>query len=210
LHRRGDFATKAPFAIIIGSLRSVSALQPFDFSSRETRLLAWPAAAMVGIVAASNFLVQFPINDWLTWGAFSYPFAFLVTDLTNRRFGPAAARRVIYVGFAIGVALSMILATPRIAIASGTAFLVAQLLDVTVFNWLRRQAWWRAPLASSTLGSTVDTGMFFGIAFIGTGLPWFTWALGDLAVKFGFALFCLAPYRALMLRIGPAWMPSRA
>jgi hypothetical protein len=165
---------------------------------------------MVAIVTASNWLVQFPINDWLTWGAFSYPFAFLVTDLTNRRFGPAAARRVIYVGFAVGVVLSAMLATPRIAAASGTAFLAAQLLDVTVFNWLRRQSWWRAPLASSTLGSIVDTGTFFGIAFIGTGLPWFTWALGDLAVKLGFALFCLAPYRALMLRIGPAWMPSRA
>jgi uncharacterized PurR-regulated membrane protein YhhQ (DUF165 family) len=161
--------------------------------------------AMVVIVAASNWLVQFPINDWLTWGAFTYPFSFLVTDLTNRRFGPASARRVIYAGFAVGVLLSAILATPRIAVASGSAFLLAQLLDVTLFNWLRRQSWWRAPFVASGVGSVVDTGMFFGIAFIGTGLPWPTWALGDLAVKLAFAVFCLAPYRLLMERIGPAW-----
>jgi uncharacterized PurR-regulated membrane protein YhhQ (DUF165 family) len=179
-------------------------------TTREVRLLAWPVLAMVVIVATSNWLVQFPINDWLTWGAFSYPFSFLVTDLTNRRFGPVAARRVIYVGFAVGVVLSVILATPRIAAASGLAFLIAQLLDVTVFNWLRRQSWWRAPFAASALGSVVDTATFFGIAFIATGLPWITWALGDLAVKMSFALFCLAPYRLLMDRIGPAWAASRA
>jgi queuosine precursor transporter len=167
--------------------------------------------AMVVIVAASNWLVQFPINDWLTWGAFTYPFSFLVTDLTNRRFGPASARRVIYAGFAVGVVLSVVLATPRIAAASGAAFLLAQLLDVTLFNWLRRQTWWRAPFVASGAGSVVDTATFFGIAFIGTGLPWLTWALGDLAVKLAFALFCLAPYRLLMDRLGPAWgMPSSA
>lgn len=165
---------------------------------------------MVVIVAASNWLVQFPINDWLTWGAASYPFSFLVTDLTNRRFGPSATRRVIYVGFAVGVVLSAMLAPWRIAAASGSAFLVAQLLDVTVFNWLRQRSWWRAPFVSSILSSVVDTGTFFGGAFIGTGLPWFTWALGDLAVKLLFALFCLAPYRLLMFRFGPAWAPSRA
>jgi hypothetical protein len=179
-------------------------------AARDLRPLAWPVLAMVAIVAASNWLVQFPINDWLTWGAFTYPFAFLVTDLTNRRFGPAAARRVIYAGFAVGVVLSALLATPRIAAASGLAFLLAQLLDVTVFNWLRQQSWWRAPFAASALGSVADTATFFGIAFIGTGLPWITWGLGDLAVKLGFALFCLAPYRVLMLRIGPAWAPARA
>jgi len=166
--------------------------------------------AMVAIVAASNFLVQFPINDWLTWGAFTYPLSFLVTDLTNRRFGPTAARRVIYAGFAVGVALSVALATPRIAAASGSAFLLAQLLDVTLFNWLRRQSWWRAPFVASGVGSMVDTATFFGIAFIGTGLPWLTWALGDLAVKLGFAFFCLAPYRLLMFRIGPAWAQQPA
>ena len=166
--------------------------------------------AMVVIVAASNWLVQFPINDWLTWGAFTYPFSFLVTDLTNRRFGPAAARRVIYAGFAVGVVLSAVLATPRIAAASGSAFLLAQLLDVTLFNWLRRQNWWRAPFVASAVGSITDTATFFGIAFIGTGLPWTTWALGDLAVKLAFALFCLAPYRLLMNRIGPAWATAVA
>jgi uncharacterized integral membrane protein (TIGR00697 family) len=99
--------------------------------------------------------------------------------------------------------------TARIAAASGSAFLLAQLLDVTVFNWLRRQSWWRAPFVSSILASVIDTAMFFGIAFISTGLPWVTWALGDLAVKLAFALFCLAPYRLLMFRFGPAWTPSR-
>lgn len=179
--------------------------------SHAIRLLAWPTLAMVVIVAASNWLVQFPINDWLTWAAFIYPFSFLVTDLTNRRLGPVAARRVIYVGFAVGVVASFIIVQKlRIPIASGTAFLIAQLLDVTVFNWLRRQSWWRAPFAASALGSAVDTGTFFSIAFLGTGLPWVTWALGDLAVKMFFALFCLAPYRLLMFRIGPAWAPSRA
>ena len=168
------------------------------------------AAAMVAIVAVSNWLVQFPINDWLTWAAFSYPFSFLVTDLTNRRFGPAAARRVIYVGFAVGVVLSAVLASSRIAAASGSAFLLAQLLDVTLFNWLRRQSWWRAPFVASGVGSIMDTAAFFGIAFIGTGLPWPTWAAGDLAVKLAFALFCLAPYRLLMDRIGPAWAPAPA
>ena len=176
----------------------------------ELQQLALPSLAMVAIVAASNWLVQFPINDWLTWGAFSYPISFLVTDLTNRRFGPAAARRVIYAGFAVGVVLSAILATSRIAAASGSAFLLAQLLDVTVFNWLRRQSWWRAPFAASGLGSIADTATFFGIAFIGTGLPWVTWALGDLAVKLAFAFFCLAPYRLLMFRIGPAWTSPKA
>ncbi|MGE0118091.1 MAG: VUT family protein [Dongiaceae bacterium] len=179
-------------------------------AARDLRPLAGPVLAMVAIVAASNWLVQFPINDWLTWGAFTYPFAFLVTDLTNRRFGPAAARRVIYAGFAVGVVLSALLATPRIAAASGLAFLLAQLLDVTVFNWLRQRSWWRAPFVASALGSIADTATFFGIAFIGTGLPWITWGMGDLAVKLGFALFCLAPYRALMFRIGPAWAPTRA
>jgi hypothetical protein len=194
----------------------MSAQQSSRDPSRDVRLLVWPALAMVAIVAASNWLVQFPIDDprvrdWLTWAAFTYPFSFLITDLTNRRFGPAAARRVIYAGFAVGVVASFLIVRElRIPIASGTAFLVAQLLDVTVFNWLRQRSWWRAPFISSALGSVIDTAMFFGIAFIGTGLPWVTWALGDLAVKLAFALFCLAPYRLLMFRFGPAWTPSRA
>jgi queuosine precursor transporter len=156
------------------------------------------AVAMTLIVVASNILVQYPINDWLTWGAFTYPIAFLVTDLANRRLGPAAARRVVYVGFALAVLCSAVLATPRIAIASGTAFLVAQLLDVFVFNRLRQGTWWRAPLVSSGIGSTVDTALFFTLAFAMTGLPWVGWAIGDLGVKFAVALAMLLPFRLLM------------
>ena len=131
----------------------------------------WPfVAAMATIVVASNILVQFPfphfgLQDLLTWGAFTYPIAFLVTDLTNRRFGPAAARKVVLVGFAIAIVLSVWLATPRIAIASGSAFLVAQLLDVAIFDRLRRNAWWQAPLISTVIGSLVDTALFFSLAF---------------------------------------------
>src|SRR5690606_3921043 len=160
-------------------------------------------------------------------GAFTYPLAFLVNDLTNRRFGAAATRRVICAGFAVAVVLSIWLATPRIAIASGTAFLAGQLLDVTVFNWLRRQAWWRAPLAGSVLGSVLDTALFFTLAFapaaaligasdafaieyaplLGAFAPdvprWMSWALGDLSVKLLAALVLLMPYGALMSIIRP-------
>lgn len=159
--------------------------------------------AMVAVVAASNYLVQFPLNDWLTWGALTYPLSFLVTDLTNRAFGPARARQVVYVGFALGVALSIVLADWRIAAASGSAFIVGQLLDITVFDRLRRAAWWQAPLIGSVLGSIVDTALFFSLAFYGTDVPWVTLALGDLAVKLALAIFFLAPFRALMGRIVP-------
>ena len=173
------------------------------------RGLALGIAAMAVVVTASNILVQYPINHWLTWGAISYPFAFLVTDLTNRRFGPGSARRVVLVGFACAVVLSAWLATPRIAAASGTAFLVAQLADVQVFDRLRNAKWWQAPLVSSALGSILDTALFFSLAFAGTGLPrvplmawevpaWVTWALGDLGVKAGFALVLLIPFRLLL------------
>jgi uncharacterized PurR-regulated membrane protein YhhQ (DUF165 family) len=155
-------------------------------------------AAMAVIVTASNILVQFPINDWLTWGALTYPIAFLVTDLVNRSQGPGAARKVIYVGFAIAVLFSIVLATPRIAVASGTAFLVAQLLDVFVFDRLRHRVWWQAPLVSSTFGSAVDTALFFSLAFAGTTVPWVTLGLGDFAVKMALALIMLIPFRALM------------
>jgi len=159
---------------------------------------ALPFAAMVVVVVASNVLVQYPINDWLTWGAFTYPAAFLVTDLTNRRFGVAAARRVAIAGFLVAVVLSIWLATPRIALASGTAFLTAQLLDVTLFDRLRRRPWWQAPLASSTLASIWDTAVFFSLAFAGTGLPWITWGIGDLGAKLTMALALLLPFRLLM------------
>ena len=154
--------------------------------------------AMAIIVAASNVLVQYPINDWLTWGALSYPIAFLVTDLTNRTLGPAAARRVIFVGFALAVILSLWLATPRIALASGSAFLVAQLLDVIVFNKLRDQSWWQAPLISSSIASAVDTALFFSLAFAGTVVPWVTLAIGDYGVKLALALLMLIPFRAFI------------
>lgn len=167
------------------------------------RGIAAGIAAMVAVVALSNYAVQFPINDWLTWGALTYPVAFLVTDLTNRTLGPRAARTVICGGFALAVVLSAWLATPRIAIASGSAFLVAQLLDVAVFNRLRAGAWWRAPLASSTVGSVVDTALFFSIAFAGTGLPWVTWALGDFGVKMAMAGIMLLPFRLLMPALRP-------
>ena len=162
------------------------------------RPLLPPVVAMMAIVTASNFLVQFPINDWLTWGALTYPASFLVTDLTTRLQGPGRARAVVVVGFALAVALSVWLASPRIALASGTAFLVGQLLDIAVFQRLRAGSWWRAPLVSSSLGSLLDTLIFFTLAFAGTGLPWPTWAAGDLAVKLALALLFLAPFRAAL------------
>lgn len=167
------------------------------------RGIAAGVVAMVFIVALSNYAVQFPINDWLTWGALTYPVAFLVTDLTNRTLGPKAARVVICAGFALAVVLSTWVATERIAIASGTAFLIAQLLDVAVFNRLRTGVWWRAPLVSSALGSIVDTALFFSIAFAGTGLPWITWALGDFGVKMAMGLLMLLPFRLLMPALRP-------
>jgi uncharacterized integral membrane protein (TIGR00697 family) len=124
--------------------------------------------------------------------------AFLVTDLTNRRFGPDEARRVAWVGFALAVLLSIVLAGPRVALASGTAFLSSQLLDISVFDRLRRLRWWKAPLISSGIASIWDTAVFFSLAFAGTGLPWITWGLGDLGVKFAVALLLLLPFRALM------------
>lgn len=165
-----------------------------------------PVLAMVVVVVASNIAVQYPINDWLTWGAFTYPLAFLVTDLSNRAFGPSRARQVILVGFVLGVALS-IPAGARIAIASGTAFLAAQLLDVLIFDRMRRMTWWRAPLASSLIASALDTALFFSLAFAMTGLPWITWALGDYAAKLSMAAALLLPYRAV-IRLLPTWQPA--
>jgi len=157
--------------------------------------------AMILVVTASNIAVQIPINDWLTWGAFTYPVAFLVTDLTNRNLGPAVARRVVFVGFVLGVLLSIYFAGWRIGLASGGAFLVAQLLDVQIFDRLRRGTWWRAPFVSSTLASALDTALFFALAFAGTGLPWVTWAIGDYGVKLAMALGLLIPFRALMPKV---------
>ncbi len=166
----------------------------------------WAVVAMAVIVGASNYLVAFPINDWLVWGALTYPLAFLVNDLVNRFWGAACARKVVYVGFAVGVALSLSVDTidQRIAIASGTAFLVAQLLDVAIFDRLRIGRWWVAPSVSSGISSVVDTLLFFGIAFIGTGLPWHQWAMGDLAVKWSVAALSVLVYGALASRLGGA------
>jgi len=159
---------------------------------------ALPLLGMVVVVAGSNVAVQYPINDWLTWGALTYPFAFLVTDLTNRRYGPEEARRIVFVGFGLAVLLSILVAGPRIGLASGLAFLSAQLLDIAIFNRLRRLPWWQAPLTSSALASTWDTAAFFTLAFAGTGLPWMTWGLGDLGAKGVMAVVLLLPFRALM------------
>ncbi len=165
--------------------------------------LLLPIMAMIVIVVASNILVQYPINDFLTWGALTYPVAFFVTDLTNRRFGAPAARRVVYAGFLLAVLASYFLATPRIALASGLAFLCAQLLDVAVFDRLRRQPrWWAAPLFSSSVASAFDTALFFAIAFAGTTVPWVTLGIGDYGVKLALALIMLIPY-GLALRLVP-------
>lgn len=162
-----------------------------------TRLIL-PIAAMAVVILVSNILVQIPINDWLTWGAFSFPFAFLVTDLTNRFYGVSAARKVVLVGFAIGVIASFVFADPRIALASGTAFFVSQMLDVSIFDKLRSSKWWIAPATSSALSGIVDTFLFFSLAFVATGLPWVQWAAGDLAAKWVVALIALIPYRVFV------------
>ena len=219
----------------------------------KLRAFMLPLAAMTLIVLASNILVQFPLSghigtlalgDILTWGAFTYPFAFLVTDLTNRRFGPAVARRIVYAGFAVAI-LASIVAPPllfrlglleyptagdrlvRIALASGVAFLVAQLLDIAVFNRLRVQSWWRAPAFASVAGSVIDTLTFFSLAFapvffllgpsdafslepapllgmFATEVPrWISWAMGDFIVKLAIAVLALVPYRIIMQRFMP-------
>lgn len=190
---------------------------------------------MAAIVVASNILVQFLLGDWLTWGALTYPFAFLVTDVMNRLHGPDRARKVVFAGFVVGVACSLIgtqihgefgpLVTLRIAIGSGAAFLVAQLLDVAIFDRLRSGNWWRAPLASTIIGSTLDTAIFFTIAFsawlatiepandvswanetlpvlgVGPDAPlWMSLAIADLGVKLAIALLALIPFRILVTR----------
>jgi uncharacterized integral membrane protein (TIGR00697 family) len=162
------------------------------------------------IVLASNYLVQFQIKYYgleeiLTYGAFSYPIAFLITDLANRSYGKIVARKIVYIGFIIGIVFTLFFSTNfedlisvRIAIGSGVAFLVAQLLDVQIFDQLRKKKWFVAPLTSSLIGSTVDTFLFFSISFYGTNIPWVTLSLGDLAVKVLVALLMLIPFRMLL------------
>ena len=167
------------------------------------------------VVLASNYLVQFRIKYYgleeiLTYGAFSYPIAFLITDLANRSFGKIVARKIVYIGFAIGISFTLLFSTNftdlisiRIAIGSGTAFLVAQLLDVQIFDKLRKKEWFVAPLTSSLIGSTIDTFIFFSISFYGTGIPWITLSLGDLSVKIFVALMMLIPFRLLLKTLKP-------
>ena len=167
------------------------------------------------VVLTSNYLVQFPfeflgLDEILTYGAFSYPIAFLITDLANRSFGKIVARKIVYIGFAIGISFTLLFSTNftdlisiRIAIGSGTAFLVAQLLDVQIFDKLRKKEWFVAPLTSSLIGSTIDTFIFFSISFYGTGIPWITLSLGDLSVKIFVALLMLIPFRLLLKTLKP-------
>ena len=167
------------------------------------------------VVLVSNFLVQFPVKFYnleeiLTYGAFTYPVAFLITDLANRFFGKIVAKKIVYFGFTIGIFFTLIFSTNfndlisvRIAVGSGTAFIVAQLLDVQVFDKLRRKTWFIAPLFSSLIGSTVDTFLFFSISFYGTGVPWITLSLGDLTVKIFIALIMLIPFRWLLTIMKP-------
>jgi uncharacterized PurR-regulated membrane protein YhhQ (DUF165 family) len=162
------------------------------------RALISPALAMAGIVLISNVLVQYPINPWLTWGAFSYPVAYFVTDVCNRVAGPALARRVAWIGFGVGLMLSGLMAPWRIALASGTAFIVSQLLDVAVFNRLRQASWWKAPFFGSAAASVIDTAIFFSLAFAGTDFSWVHLAVGDLGVKLFMAAALLPPYRILI------------
>lgn len=179
-------------------------------STTPTPLLTlWrPILAMLMVIVSSNYLVQFPINDWLTWGAFTFPVAFLVTDLTNRAVGNAAARRVAWTGFAIAVVISMMLAPWRIAVASGMAFILGQLLDIVAFNRLRAGSWWKAPLIGSAVASVVDTGVFFFLAFYGSDMNWLMLASGDLSIKWLMAAVLLAPYRMMLPRL-QLWVPVR-
>ena len=167
------------------------------------------------VVLSSNYLVQFPINYYglneiLTYGAFSYPIAFLITDLANRSYGKRVARKIVYFGFVLGIGFTVLFSTDfadlisiRIAIGSGIAFLTAQLLDVQIFDRLRKKEWFVAPLTSSMIGSTIDTFLFFSISFYATGIPWVTLAFGDLAVKILVALTMLIPFRFLLKTFKP-------
>ena len=168
---------------------------------------------MALVVAISNYLVQFPVDyfnleNLLTYGAFTYPVAFLITDLSNRRYGKIIAKKIVYMGFVLGVFLTLYFSTNysdlisiRIAAGSGIAFLIAQLVDVNIFDKLRRKKWFIAPLTSSLLGSSIDTFLFFSIAFYGTGINWITLSLGDLSVKIFVALIMLVPFKILLSRI---------
>jgi uncharacterized integral membrane protein (TIGR00697 family) len=175
-----------------------------------SKLFVTLSILMGAVVLLSNYLVQFPINYYglseiLTYGAFSYPVAFLITDLANRFYGKFVARKIVYIGFFIGIIFTLLFSTNfadlisiRIAIGSGVAFITAQLLDIQIFDRLRKKKWFVAPLTSSFIGSTVDTFLFFSISFYGTGVPWVTLSLGDLSVKFFVSLVMLIPFKILL------------
>jgi len=179
----------------------------------ENRFFFILAFSMGMVVALSNYLVQFPVTyaglqDIFTYGAFSYPIAFLITDLANRRYGKLIARKIVYIGFIVGIVLTLYFSTDfsnliskRIAFGSGVAFLTAQLLDVQIFDKLRKKVWFLAPLVSSFIGSCVDTFLFFFISFYGTGINWITLSFGDLFVKIFVSLIMLIPFRILLSRI---------
>ena len=187
----------------------------------ENRFLFILAFLMALVVALSNYLVQFPVNylglkDLLTYGAFSYPIAFLITDLSNRRYGKNTAKKIVYLGFVSGVFLTLYFSTNysdlisiRIAIGSGAAFLVAQLIDVNIFDRLRKKIWFTAPLISSLVGSSIDTFLFFSIAFYGTGVSWITLSFGDLLVKIFVALIMLIPFRLLLSYVQEISTPEK-
>lgn len=189
-----------------------------SFSAQDAKRLLLPVVAMGLVILLSNIAVGYPIQhvlggialaELLTYGALTYPICFLVTDTTNRLFGAEDARKVVYVGFALGVVLSLIFADPRIAAASGSAFLIAQLLDVAIFDKLRRGAWWQAPTISSFFGSAVDTALFFTIAFAGTDLPWMSWAVGDFFAKLAMIAVLLYPFK-LLVALYPAQLKTAA
>ncbi len=181
---------------------------------RKDKKLFFILSIVMGVVVIfSNYLVQFPVNFFnlesiLTYGAFSYPIAFLITDLANRAYGKIVARKIVLIGFFIGISLTLLVSTNfddiisvRIAIGSGLAFFIAQNIDVNIFDFLRKKTWYVAPLSSSITGSIIDTFLFFSIAFYGTSVPWITLALGDLLVKFIVAIAMLIPFRMLLSRI---------
>ena len=180
-----------------------------------SRIVPLLSVIMGAVVLASNYLVQFPIHYYglseiLTYGAFTYPIAFLITDLANRSYGKEIAKKIVYFGFFIGVSFTLFFSTNfsdlisiRIAIGSGAAFIVSQRIDIYVFDKLRNKYWFIPPLASSINGSIIDTFLFFSIAFYATGIPWFTLAIGDLAVKLFVALLMLIPFRILLRTFKP-------
>ena len=182
--------------------------------NKQKNLFVLLLAIMGLVIISSNYLVQFPVKSFgleniLTYGAFTYPISFLVTDVANRAFGKFIAKKVVYFGFLIGVSLTLLVSTNfsdiisiRIAFGSGIAFLTAQLIDINIFDRLRRnKSWYIAPLISSTIGSVIDTFLFFMISFYGTQTPWFTLSLGDLSVKLLIALLMLIPFRVLIIYV---------